>query len=48
MRRAKVLYKEEEAGVLTQRDDGTFSFRYTDTWLGIKAIQPLVLRCPRV
>ena len=32
MRQAKVLYKEEEAGVLTQHDDGTFSFRYHTSW----------------
>jgi HipA-like protein len=33
MRQAKVLYKNEEAGVLTQLDDGTFVFRYNDAWI---------------
>ncbi len=33
MRKAKILYKEEEAGVLTQQDDGTFIFRYHDSWM---------------
>ena len=33
MRKAKVLYKDEEAGVLTQHDDGSFSFNYHDAWL---------------
>jgi HipA-like protein len=33
MRIAKVLYKDEEAGLLTQNDDGSFIFRYHDTWL---------------
>ena len=33
MRIAKVLYKGEEAGVLTQYDDGSFSFRYNDNWI---------------
>jgi len=33
MRAAKVLYKDEEAGVLTQHDDGSFTFRYHDIWL---------------
>ena len=33
MRKAKILYKEEEAGVLTQHDDGSFTFRYHSSWL---------------
>ena len=33
MRKAKVLYKGEEAGILTQHDDGTFSFKYNNAWL---------------
>ncbi|MEN7550077.1 HipA N-terminal domain-containing protein [Rapidithrix thailandica] len=33
MRAAKILYKNEEAGVLTQHDDGTFTFRYDDNWM---------------
>jgi serine/threonine-protein kinase HipA len=33
MREAKILYKNEEAGILTQHDDGSFSFRYHDTWV---------------
>jgi len=33
MRKAKILYKEEEAGVLTQHDDGSFTFNYTDNWI---------------
>lgn len=33
MRLARVLFRNEEAGVLMQRDDGTFVFRYTDAWL---------------
>lgn len=32
MRSAKVYYKDEAAGVLTQHDDGSFSFRYDDLW----------------
>lgn len=34
MRRAKVLFKDEEAGTLTQHDDGTFSFVYNSSWVG--------------
>ena len=33
MRQAKILYKGEEAGVLTQQDDGSFTFRYHDRWM---------------
>ena len=33
MRVAKVLFKDEEAGMLTQFDDGSFSFRYNDNWM---------------
>jgi HipA-like protein len=33
MRRAIILYKGEEAGTLTQYDDGAFTFRYNDVWM---------------
>lgn len=33
MRQAKILYKDELAGVLTQHDDGSFSFRYDSLWM---------------
>ena len=33
MRKAKILYKDEEAGILAQHDDGTFTFRYNDVWM---------------
>ena len=33
MRRAVILYKVEEAGILTQHDDGAFTFRYNDAWM---------------
>lgn len=33
MRKAKVLFKGEEAGVLTQHDDGSFTFKYHRSWL---------------
>ena len=33
MRKAKILYKDEEAGVLTQHDDGSFTFRYHTSWM---------------
>ena len=33
MRRAKILYKNMEAGILIQHDDGSFTFRYNDFWI---------------
>ena len=36
MREAKVLFKDEEAGVLTQHDNGSFTFCYLDDWLNDK------------
>lgn len=33
MRKAKILYKDQEAGILVQHDDGTFTFRYNDVWM---------------
>lgn len=33
MRSARILFKNENAGILTQSDDGSFIFRYHDEWL---------------
>ncbi len=33
MRQAKVLFKGDQAGVLTQRDDGSFTFQYHPSWV---------------
>jgi len=33
MRQAKILFKDEEAGVLTQHDDGSFTFSYNEPWI---------------
>lgn len=33
MRKAAILYKDEEAGILVQHDNGTFTFRYNDNWM---------------
>ena len=32
MRQAEVFYKKAAAGLLTQLDDGSFTFRYHDQW----------------
>lgn len=33
MRRARIFYKDEDAGMLTQHDDGSFTFKYHDDWI---------------
>jgi HipA-like protein len=33
MRSAKILYKNVEAGILQQLDDGSFEFQYNENWL---------------
>ncbi len=41
MRQASVLYKNEEAGLLTQLNDGSFVFRYHEDWF-IAADKPAI------
>ena len=33
MRAAKILFRNEEAGILTQHDDGSFNFLYHNNWV---------------
>lgn len=47
MRRAKILYKDEEAAVLTQHDDGSFTFRYNDAWKANKERPGISLTLPK-
>ncbi len=47
MRRARILFKNEEAGILTQYDDGSFSFRYHDDWLTNSNKQSISLTLPK-
>lgn len=48
MRKAKVLFKNEEAGILTQHDDGSFSFRYQDEWIANNSKQSISLTLPKI
>lgn len=48
MRSAIILFKNEEAGILTQHDDGSFSFRYHDEWLADKTRQSISLTLPKI
>ncbi|MDO9255546.1 MAG: HipA N-terminal domain-containing protein [Bacteroidales bacterium] len=48
MRQAKILYKDEEAGVLTQNDDGSFVFRYHAAWLADSKKPGISLNLPKI
>lgn len=47
MREAKVLFKNQEAGVLTQHDDGSITFCYLEVWLADKAKPAISLTLPK-
>lgn len=47
MRKAKVLFRNEEAGILTQHDDGSFSFRYHDHWIDNSSKPGISLTLPK-
>ena len=47
MREAKVIYKNEEAGLLTQLDNGDFVFRYHDTWFNSSDKPAISLTLPK-
>jgi HipA-like protein len=47
MRQAKIYYKDEAAGLLTQHDDGSFTFRYHDAWLADGAKPSISLTLPK-
>jgi HipA-like protein len=47
MRSASILFKDEQAGVLTQHDNGTFTFRYTDSWIADSSKPSISLTLPK-
>jgi HipA-like protein len=47
MRQAMVFYKNEEAGLLTQNDDGSFTFRYHDNWVTDSSKKGISLTLPK-
>ncbi|EOR94525.1 putative HipA-like protein [Arcticibacter svalbardensis MN12-7] len=47
MRKAKVLFRDEEAGVLTQHDDSSFTFRYHDAWMADNDKPAISLTLPK-
>jgi serine/threonine-protein kinase HipA len=47
MRKAKILFRDEEAGVLAQQDDGSFTFTYLDPWLADRGKPAISLTFPK-
>ncbi len=48
MRKARILYKDEEAGMLTQHDDGSYTFSYHDAWLTDHSKPAISLIMPKI
>lgn len=48
MRAAKILFKGQEAGVLTQLDDGTFTFQYNSSWIEDSSKPAISLTLPKI
>ncbi len=47
MRQAKILYKDETVGLLTQHDDGAFTFSYDKIWRDNKDKPNISLTLPK-
>lgn len=47
MRKAKILFKDVEAGILTQEDNGSFLFRYHDAWVADRSKPSISLTLPK-
>ena len=47
MRSAKVLFKGEEVGILTQRDNGSFTFQYHPAWVDNNLKPAISLTIPK-
>lgn len=47
MRQAEVLYKKETAGILTQNSEGSFVFRYQDSWFNNTEKPAISLTLPK-
>lgn len=47
MRTATILYKSEPAGILRQLDNGSFHFRYLESWLEDKRKPAISLTLPK-
>lgn len=48
MRQAEILYKDLEAGVLIQHDDGSFTFKYYYSWMKDETKPSISLTLPKI
>ena len=48
MRKAVILFKDQEAGTLIQHDDASFTFRYYDSWIADISKQAISLTLPKI
>lgn len=47
MRKAKILYKNHEAGMLIQHDNGSFTFKYDHLWINNISRPAISLTLPK-
>ena len=47
MRAARIFFKGLEAGVLTQKDDGTFTYQYNSSWVDDSSKPAISLTLPK-
>lgn len=47
MRQAKIYFKDEKAGLITQHDDGSFTYKYDDLWMSDTNKPPISLSLPK-
>lgn len=47
MRKAKILYKNQEAGTLIQHDNGSFTFKYDHSWISDESKPAISLTLPK-
>lgn len=47
MRKAKILYKDQEAGMLIQHDDGSITFKYDNSWISDGTKPAISLTLPK-
>lgn len=47
MRQAKILYKDQEAGILIQHDNGSFTFKYDNSWITDRSKPAISLTLPK-
>ncbi len=47
MRQAKILFRTEDAGILIQHDNGSYTFQYNEMWLADTHKPPISLTFPK-